>query len=260
MIESLPVHPVPAWLQQVADQPAYAGFPLKELLTDSLYYPACGLDGTPVKYLGGNVHSFVYADYHIRRREFLADLTGSGPGQGFSGYAPVLLREIRREQLMPAGWVPPLQPTDPRERRRLFENERNVEPFGHWSIWRRQPDKPENHGPELFSLLYLGGEMSATYQGLYIYRGIVPKVLAIIQPGSMGGEWESVARDGSFFRKVVKAHPRGLPPYLLTGSFIPGQHDRSCWSDYPGPPLQRMPGRNAELWRLAIERPTGDSG
>jgi len=38
-------------------------FDVYEVVNNSLYYPACGTDGTPVKYFMGNVYSFVYVDY-----------------------------------------------------------------------------------------------------------------------------------------------------------------------------------------------------
>lgn len=36
-------------------------FPFLKILENSLYYPASGIDGRPVQYLSGFVHSFIYA-------------------------------------------------------------------------------------------------------------------------------------------------------------------------------------------------------
>src|SRR5689334_8112732 len=63
MQRKLTAAPLPAWLEALdAEAIASKALPLAAMLTDSLYYPASGLDGIPVKYLGGFVHSFVYAD------------------------------------------------------------------------------------------------------------------------------------------------------------------------------------------------------
>lgn len=63
--------------------------------------------------------------------------------------------------------------------------------------------------------------MPIVYQGLYFLNQIVPKVLSIIQPGSLGGEWEAAQEEGSFFHQVVRAHPGGMPDYLINGGYGP---------------------------------------
>jgi hypothetical protein len=252
MIAALPAFTTPAWLAEIAADPERsrtAPLPLERILTDSLYYPACGLNGTPVKFLGGNVHAFVYADYLMTKERFLANLLGSDRDAGFRGYRPILLREVFAEEVVPTGWRPPVEPT--RGIEWLIRRQREARPFGHWSVWQRQDAVSASTGPELFSFFYLAGEMSAVYQGLYYRLGLVPKILAIIQPGAMGGEWENVAHDSSFFREVVQKHPGGMPPYLLNGG-TGGGYEKPCWSDYGGDCLALLPERSARLWRRAV--------
>jgi hypothetical protein len=211
MIAEMPVMETPAWLAEIggATPPHACPFPLADFLTDSLYYPACGLNGTPVKYLAGNILSFVYADYGVSRAAFLDNLCGTGAACGFKGYRPVLQREILRSEVVPDGWRPALQPQDVDAVRRLAEVERDCQPYGHWSIWQRTASADPAAGPELFSFFFLSGEISAIYQGLYTRLAIAPKVLAIIQPGTMGGEWENSCSDQSFFKQVVRSHTAG---------------------------------------------------
>ena len=71
MIEQLPRACRSEWLSRV--DPATiqdADFPLDDILRDSLYYPASGFDGDPVRYLAGNVLSFVYVDYGHSRKSW----------------------------------------------------------------------------------------------------------------------------------------------------------------------------------------------
>lgn len=254
MIAAMPVRETPEWLKRIASGKGDLGFPLTEILKDSLYYPACGLDGTPVKYLGGNVHSFIYADYGVSRRSFLANLNGTGRNDGFRGYRPVRQLELQRRDLVPPTWQPEIKPGNPYEIRILLERERNCFPFGHWSVWSRREEFPPEHGPEAFSLMYLGGEMSAVYQGLYLRNEIKPMVLALIQPGAFGGEWEAAGSNSSFFHKVVRSNPAGLPDYLLHGGYGRGFHEQPCWREYEGDRLQKLPAREAGLWRLSDHR------
>jgi len=92
--------------------------------------------------------------------------------------------------------------------------------------------------------------MSAIYQGLYCRLSISPRVLAIIQPGSIGGEWESVTTDDSFFKKVVCSNAAGLPDYLLHGGYGQGYYERACWQEYDGERIVQLPERYAGLWKL----------
>lgn len=245
--------PVPGWLAGAAEKPASQPLPLREILENSLYYPACERNGTPVKYLAGYVHSFVYVDYGVTREAFERDLNGTGRDSGFCGYHPVFQREVLRSEVVSPGWSPRLLPPE-EHRERLFKLEQKCRPFGHWSIWRRNVDRDESHGPELFSFFFLAGEMSAAYQGLYIRLGIAPRILALIQTGAMGGVWEYSEANNSFFKEVIKANPAGMPKYLLHGSycrFREAPEPNPCWTEYFGQRLCASPERKAGLWKLA---------
>ena len=167
----------------------------------------------------------------------------------------MLQREILRSEVVPDDWRPALQPQDVDAVRRPAEVERDCQPFGHWSIWQRTASADPAAGPELFSFFFLAGEISAIYQGLYTRLAIAPKVLAIIQPGTMGGEWENSCSDQSFFKQVVRSHAAGLPEYLLHGGTGWGRghpnHDpypEPCWREYRGPRLCQLPERYAGVW------------
>lgn len=245
--------PVPGWLARAAEKPASHPLPLRDILENSLYYPACERNGTPVKYLAGYVHSFVYVDYGVTREAFECDLNGNGRDSGFRGYHSVFQRDILRSEVVPPDWSPRLLPPE-EHRKRLFERERECKPFGHWSIWERNVDRDESQGPELFSFFFLAGEMSAVYQGLYIRLGIAPLILALVQTGAMGGEWEYSEANNSFFKKVIKANPAGMPEYLLHGSYCryrEAPEPNPCWTEYYGQRLCALPERKAGLWKLA---------
>ncbi len=250
----------PKWLSAISEDSPFPG--LEKILPDSLYYPACGFNGTPVKYLSGNIYSFVYTDYGITRDDFLAHLNGTGPDDGFEHYHPVCQRDVSRDEIVPDGWRPAIVPTNDMDREKLFQIEKECEPFGHWSVWQRNEDAPDDAGPLRFSFFFLAGEMSATYQGLYYENNIVPKILTIIQPGSFGGEWERVTDDSSFFKKVVSSHEKGFPPYLLYGGFGgPEYYECACWQEYRCDTCKcarvaQLPERYASLWRLQTKETT----
>lgn len=242
---------MPDWLETILRHPQRAQFPLREVLQDSLYYPASGLNGTPIKHLAGNFYSFVYADYGLTRSQFLDHLNGTGEHCGFRYYHSVVQREVTREEIVPGGWVAPMMPTDPTALRRLADSQRGCQPFGHWSVWQRNYGVGEEVGPLAFSFFFLAGEMSAIYQGLYNRLSLAPKVLAIIQPGHIGGEWEGIPDNASFFKQVVLANPAGMPEYLMYGGYGEEEdYPEACWTEYTGPLIARLKERRAGLWRL----------
>ena len=64
MINELPLLDYPSWLKALTvESMAEDEFPLKKLLTDSLYYPSSAFDGDPVRHLAGNIYRFIYCDY-----------------------------------------------------------------------------------------------------------------------------------------------------------------------------------------------------
>ena len=234
---------LPAWLQAAGENPQHAEFNLVDLLTDSLYYPACGLNGTPIKHFSGFIHSFVYADYWIDKAQYLSDIRAP---DGVTGYKAVLERDLVTADIVPTGWTPKLLPS--REKwESLQRRQSHAKPFGQWTIWKRQPQFGSEHGPLYFSLLYFCGEMSALYQGLYMRLNIAPKVIALIQPGAMGGEWERPVSADSFFKQVVDANPAGLPRYLLRGSYHHGGINTSEWLEFQQE-VYRIHERAATLW------------
>jgi len=248
MIPELDSLQLPEWLSEISENSSFPN--LDHLLTDSLYYPACGFNGTPVKYLAGNVYSFIYADYHIKRKEFLQNLNGNEPECGFMNYHSICQREVFRQDIVQDDWHPTIIPTSQKERESLLKRERECTPFGHWSVWQRNDNAGAGVGPTRFSFFFLAGEMSAIYQGLYCRLGISPRILAIIQPGAMGGEWEDVESDDSFFKRVVCSNTAGLPEYLLYGGYGRGFYEQACWRDYKGERIVQLPERYAGLWKI----------
>lgn len=210
--DRLPSQSVPQYLLDCLEASASPRFELPELLKDSLYYPACGLNGTPIKHLSDFVHSFVYADYWISEEDYLRDLHH---GTALLGYRCMHERALQTHDIVPTGWRPPILP--PRDQwERLQRQESRAKPFGRWSLWQRLPDFPADHGPECLSLLFFGGEMSALYQGLYNRLEIAPKVIALIQPGAMGGDGIPKRHQGVYAQSDYMLEPRN--PQITVGT------------------------------------------
>ena len=71
---------------------------LQQILTDSLYYPACDIDGGVIKYCNEHynefgINSYVYADYGIKEKRLKEYL------DGFYGYYLTKSRAISAANL-----------------------------------------------------------------------------------------------------------------------------------------------------------------
>lgn len=161
-------------------------FPLKQLLEESLYYPACDIDGEIIRYC--NLHfsqlgicSFVYVDYSTGEKRLLEHLNV------FLGYHLFAHRALKFGDVGADKQMKMPDYIDPEEYGRY---QRDWKPFAHWAVLERDEEYGEEHGPKRFSLLFLGAEGVAAYAGLYLTNKITPKGIAIIQPGhGFGLNW-----------------------------------------------------------------------
>ncbi len=238
----------PEWLLDIASGKE-TQFSLLNVLQNSLYYPGCELNGAPVKCLGGNIHSFIYSDYGVSGN-FILNNTNRITNRvnnrcGFKGYRAIKEVALGINDFIPIGWSPEIVPKG--EKDLVMARQRHGESFAHWSVLERLSDFPSTHGPDLFSFLYIGGEISAVYQALYIRNNIKPKVLVVITSCVSEDSWGlGSVREDSFFKKVVKANPAGMPDYLIDG------HDSivARWKEYKGEKVIQFPEQAGNLWKL----------
>jgi hypothetical protein len=230
MLQELPVITAPRWLTDLsATTIMNEPFPLEDILRDSLYYPASGFDGDPVKHLVGNILSFIYVDYGNSHDEFMSELETSG----FRGYDRLADRPVTEKELTPHGWHP-MPPTrsdgDPSRCHEWIEKN----PFCSWSVFQRREDVPNSHGPSRFSLLYLCADGVAAFQALYGGNTAFPKAVAVIQPGhGFGGNWTDYTNPENIFARSVLWNLRGQPEILLYGGYGGrARYREPCWPDY----------------------------
>lgn len=194
--------------------------PVDELLINSVYYPACGIDGRPIKRLNPlfseyGINSYVYVDYAIGN-DFLAANQDT-----FKHYHIFATRDLKRTDLVTGemGFAEFESIFTPEERsdyqKTLLHSPMNIKVFGKWIVYERDNDFSDEFGAKRFSLLYIGGEGAATYAALYLSRNMAPTVLVDINPGiSFGGNYSSFR---SVLTKIVNMGKQ-LPKYSFVGN------------------------------------------
>ncbi len=208
--------------------------PLQQILKDSLFYPASGVDGTPIRHWPEGILSFVYVDTSYTKLAF-EDVIQNAPPSGYSVYAS---RGLSPPELTPRGWTP----TIPAE----LGNERYLEALGSvgaspatafasWTVFERNSALSDSHGPLRFSLLFIRAEAVAAYQAIYISNKIRPKMFAILRPGvGFGGNFSNF---DDVLLSVMKTNLAGMPPWLMQW------HNKENSADLPGEPWRSAYGR-----------------
>ncbi len=225
----LPERDEPLWLSRLTAESIENGpFPIREILRASLFYPASGFDGDPVKYLGGHVHSFIYADYGVDEEAFEHALRV----HGVHGYRILGKRAVYESRLVGRDGDPGSVPPEQRPRIEMFQA--HGTPFCTWVVFERLLDFDECDGPFRFSLLYWQQEGLTAFQRLYVSRRLTPSVVAIIQPGyGFGGNWTDFFAPEGPLASAVLSNPAGQPGLLLCGGDYVGLDAlEPCWPGY----------------------------
>ena len=196
---------------------------IEAILSNSVFYPACGDDGLPVKYFNEHfaeygIDSYVYVDYamnadrlkgiqngfryyHVVEQIDLAEGDLVAPGTDYRKYASVLTdEEIVRQKEVVYG---------------MYRS--SIRPFARLIKYERNDDADKVRGPERFTMLYIGAEGVAAYAALYSTRGIAPKAIAIIAPGTgFGGNYTDFYDPDSALLKLVR-QGKSQPEYIMFG-------------------------------------------
>lgn len=210
---------LPTWLEPLQTEP----LPIRDLLAGSVYYPACGFDGDPVKYFASSFQSFVYVDYGYKRSEVESEL-----GK-FTGYRVISVRDVTPGDF---------GVSDISTLRKGTKSEKITTEFGEeewfcsWSVHERLDEYGDSHGPKRFSMLYSNSDGVAFFRSIYWSNQASPAMIAIIQPGTgFGGNWTDFENQNGPLAKAVMGNPYGTPNLLLNGGWGDGSSYREpCWS------------------------------
>ncbi len=236
---AIPVFKDPAWLYEIDLARAKTDpLPLDLILPNSLFYPGSRIDGDPIKYLSHSTNSFVYCDYGVPKKLWESELSR----KCFRGYTLALHRPLAPAEIAPTGFtLPPLEPEDEElTRRDVCTGGVDYLRF-EWLIYERDRAASPAHGPQRFSLLFLGVDGVAAFHTLYVQRfRAAPSVVAIIQaPMGFGNNWTDFERPNGPLARSVLGNPAGAPLALFYGGPDFGDATKQqqflaapCWPTY----------------------------
>jgi hypothetical protein len=169
---------MPPWLSSIKDYKDLDHILLESILENSLFYPASGRDGDPIKYLSGYIHSFIYADNGVTEKQLINSLENQN--RNFLGYH---VEFIKSENFICCST---------------------------WVILKRISSFDAKFGPERISLLFVHNDFMCAFQGLYSNSKKCPEIIALIKSGWMGSDNHS--GDGELAEAVNIV---GRPSYML---------------------------------------------
>lgn len=218
MIAELIKSPLPKWLE---DATADSTFPINDVLHKSVYYPACGFDGRPVKYLGGYSHSFVYVDFNVKHEDLIFQF------KTFTGYELAFSRSLEKGDLCFRSFEPMMPNADDGNPSGSLRHG-NGDMFAEWAVYDRSNLYGDDHGPLRFSLLYIGGEGVATFQSLYFSNQCSPSAIVLIKSDGFTGNWTNFTNPKQIFARSDMGNLADTPEYML----VEYDHDSCCWPRY----------------------------
>ena len=221
---------------------------LKEFLTDSLYYPACGVDWEVIKYCNEHydqlgINKFIYADYWITETMLKNDLVYFI--ECFLGYNLIEWHSVSSSALgFDLSLIPECSEFD---KEHILGWRRKA--YARYAVFEKDPLDGTGNGPDRFSILFLCAEGVVVYENLYLANDIVPKAMAIIQPGTaFGGNWTDFNNpNGPLIQTVNKG--KSLPEYFFFGGAGGSINVDYIWNEYH--PTLVFPHRTDEsvtLW------------
>lgn len=216
-------------------------FNLIDLLQDSVYYPASGIDATPIEVFGNKFRSFINVDYSLSHEKVRKSLEFDFEPVG---YKLIGIKDISKEELAPNGISPINYDFNQHEKSRLFDHLFIKELFDNaassgfaiWAVYELDDAliAKTDGKSERFSILHIRAEGWAAFEGLYVENKINPKAIAIIRPGDGYGDNWTLFSDSKFrmYQSIRKnEHINGveMPNYILTTA---DSNEGYFWGEY----------------------------
>lgn len=178
---------------------------IDKYLAECVYYPCSGVHGFPIKFLGSRFQRFLYADYHVTRELFDYAIE-----EGCKGYQLTAMDELTPEAVFGMSWGKMLGRNSGTIKQIHFEWDN---PFVVLCRFERTSDFDEEHGPEVFELMFAKCEAVAAFIEAFSRRNITPKCLVHIRSGvGFGGNFSEYPQ---VLANAVGENKAGLPSYML---------------------------------------------
>ena len=185
----------------------------KDIMSSRIgYYPGSEFDGDLMKV--GNkshsVHSFLYVDYMLKRKELEDHLAEEG---SIRGYHPVGQIEWKESDLMPNGQYPIDFIIRPRHASPDSFVRKEETPYCFSVVMERNEDKDDTWGAKHFVVTFLFADGIATYYQLFAKEFAKAPWLFLLQDHGFGGNYDEFGAGGILDEIIQRNHC--FPTFVL---------------------------------------------
>ena len=174
---------------------------LRPFLENSVYYPACRFDGTPIKCLSKLFSNFIYTDYFIEYNDLEYNIRN-----GLVGYRLINSFMINADEIFGINWERFAEENKDIIKKLRFEWEN---PFVKVFQFERRFGFNDTHGKKEIELLYIKAEGISTYKYLFVKNNVSPKCLVSIVPGlAFGGNFDDYPKLLIDIIKISNIYPQ----------------------------------------------------
>lgn len=229
-------------LESISTQNFQESFNLDQLLPNSIFYPASGIDATGIELLNYLTDSFVHIDYGVPLQEVKKAMRTEFNG---IGYVLVGMKDLSSEELLGSTLLKQPSNLNQFEMKKLKDievakllDEASKEIAAVWAVYELSESTPATDKKQKrFSLLHIKGEACAVLEALYCSRGVNPMAIVIINPGDgFGNNWTMLSNsEFRFYRLLTEnalIHGISMPEWLLSNYLLPKGTDQTYWPQY----------------------------
>ena len=178
----------------------------KDIMSSRIgYYPGSEFDGDLMKV--GNkshsVHSFLYVDYTLKRKDLEDHLAEEG---SIRGYHPVGQIEWKESDLMPNGQYPIDFVIRPRHASPNSFIRKEETPYCFSVVMKRNEDKDDTWGAKHFVVTFLFADGIATYYQLFAKEYAKAPWLFLLQDHGFGGNYDEFGAGGILDKIIQRNH------------------------------------------------------
>ena len=198
------------YIDSITSEKFDQSFEIRQILSNSMFYPASGIDALDIEHSPLIINSFIHVDYSVPKSEVAKAMRDHFKGVG---YKLVGLKSINLEELNVNGISQPLLELNDEEKSRLkidFINNRfnfkNFTPFALWAVYELDQAATNRRSKkrDKFSLLHIGGEACDIFNQLYVVNKLNPIAITLKRTGyGYGDNWTDFYDPKSSLKRLI---------------------------------------------------------
>ncbi len=199
------------YIDSITSEKFDQSFEIRQILTNSMFYPASGIDAFDIEHSPLDINSFIHVDYSVSKSEVAKAMREDFKEVGYKliGIKSIDLKELNVNCLRKSTRF-----LNKAEKIRLEMdfikdrfNFKNFTPFAMWAVYEldQATTNRKSNKRNKFSLLHIGGEACDMFNQLYIANKLNPVSITLKRTGyGYGDNWTDFYDPKSCLNKLLQ--------------------------------------------------------